>query len=88
MEKYCRAGQATDGNIVRRMRIACGIPMATNTQAEHVILTAFGRQHWLRGSAPIYFYQRTETDTVIETLRLFCDFWNGRRWINQKAEYP
>jgi len=31
VEKYCRAGQATDGNISRGMRIACWIPKATDT---------------------------------------------------------
>ena len=31
MEKYCRAGQATDGNIMGRMRIACWISKATVT---------------------------------------------------------
>jgi len=29
VEKYCRAGQVTDGNIIRRIRIACRIPKAT-----------------------------------------------------------
>ena len=31
MEKYGRAGQSTDYNKVRHMRIACWIPQATNT---------------------------------------------------------
>jgi hypothetical protein len=65
VEKHCRVGQVTDDNIVRRVRIACGIPKATKTHPEHVILIAFGRQQWLRGSAPVHVYLRTETDTVI-----------------------
>ena len=31
VEKYGRAGQATDDNIIRRMRFACWITKATNT---------------------------------------------------------
>jgi len=38
MEKYGRAGQPTDGNIIRHMRIACWIFKATDTHSEHVIL--------------------------------------------------
>jgi hypothetical protein len=38
VEKYCTAGQATDDNILRRMRFACWIPKATNTHSEYEIL--------------------------------------------------
>ena len=38
MEKYCTPGQATDDNRIRRMRIACWIPKATNTHSEYVNL--------------------------------------------------
>jgi hypothetical protein len=31
---------------IRRMRIACWIPKATNKHSEHVILLAFPRQQW------------------------------------------
>jgi hypothetical protein len=31
VETYDRPGEATDGNILRRMRIACWIPKATHT---------------------------------------------------------
>jgi hypothetical protein len=37
VEKYDTAGQATDGNIIRRMRIACWKPKDTNKQSEYVI---------------------------------------------------
>jgi hypothetical protein len=36
VEKYCGAGQATDGNIIRRMRFARCIPKATDTHSEYV----------------------------------------------------
>ena len=37
VEKYCRAGQATGNNIIRRMRFACWITKATQTRSEYVI---------------------------------------------------
>ena len=45
MEKYCRAGRATDDNITRHMDIACWIPKATDTL--RICNTAFLLQHWL-----------------------------------------
>jgi hypothetical protein len=48
VEKYGTAGQATDENIIRRMRFACWINKATDTHSECVILVAFPRQQWLR----------------------------------------
>ena len=47
MEKYGRAGQATDDNIIRRMRFACWITKTTDTHSEYVILIAFPRQQLL-----------------------------------------
>ena len=51
VEKYVTARQATDVNIIRRMRFACCITKATYTHSEYVILIAFPRQRWLRESA-------------------------------------
>jgi hypothetical protein len=56
VEKYGRAGQATDDNIIRRMRFACWITKATNTQAEYVTLFAFPQQQWLRERASLLRY--------------------------------
>jgi hypothetical protein len=39
VEKYARAGQVTDGNIIRRMRFACCITNVTNT-SEYLLLIA------------------------------------------------
>jgi len=50
VEKYGRAGQATDDNKIRRMRIACWITKTTVTYSEYVILIAFPLQQWLRES--------------------------------------
>ena len=43
-EKYCTAGQATDDNIIRRMRIVCWITKDIETHSVYVILIAFPRQ--------------------------------------------
>ena len=40
-KNIARAGQATDDNIIRRMRIVCCVPKATDTSSEYVILIAF-----------------------------------------------
>jgi hypothetical protein len=45
VEKYCRAGQATDDTL------NSGYPKATNTQSEYVILTAFPQPQWLQKRA-------------------------------------
>jgi len=44
LKKYCSVGQATGDNIIRRMRIACWIPKATNTHTGYVVIIAFPLQ--------------------------------------------
>jgi len=44
MEKYCRAVQATDDNIIWRMRIACWVTKATGAHSNYVVFIAFLRQ--------------------------------------------
>jgi len=41
VEKYSTAELALGGNIIRRMRISCWIPKATNTHSDYVILHYF-----------------------------------------------
>jgi hypothetical protein len=53
VEKYGTARQATDDNIIRRMRFACWITKATDTHLVYVIIIAFPRQQWLRERASI-----------------------------------
>jgi len=48
MEKYGRAGQATDDGIIRRTFCACRIPKATDTHSYYLVLTAFPCQQWFR----------------------------------------
>jgi len=38
VEKYGRAGQTTDDNLIRRMRFACWVTNATNTHLEYVLI--------------------------------------------------
>jgi hypothetical protein len=48
VEKCGRARQATDGNIIRRMRFACWITKATDTYSAYVVPIAFPWQQWLQ----------------------------------------
>jgi hypothetical protein len=57
VEKYGRARQATDDNIIRRMRFTCWIGKTTNTHSEYVILIAFPLQLWLRERASVLYYK-------------------------------
>ena len=52
---------------IRRMRIACWIPTATNTHSDCVILIAFPLQQWLHERASMLRY------TYITSLVLFGD---------------
>ena len=56
MEKCCRAGEATDDHITRRMRFPCWITKAITTHSEYVMLIAFTWQKWLRKRPPILLY--------------------------------
>ena len=53
MEKYGRARQATDDNIILRTRFVRWISKATNTHSEYVILTASPRQQQLHEYASV-----------------------------------
>ena len=53
VETYGTARWATGDNTVRRMRIECWIPMATDTHSEYIILIGLAQRHWLRERAPI-----------------------------------
>ena len=51
MEKYGRSRQATDVNIIWRMRFAWWVTKTTDTHSEYVTIIAFRRQNWLSGRA-------------------------------------
>jgi len=69
VEKYGTARQATDDNIIRRMRFACWIHKATGTHSEYVIFIAFLLQQNLHERAAILRY----TDWKRNKLVLCCD---------------
>ena len=54
VEKYCRAGQTTDDNIIRRLRFACWVTKVTHTHSWHLIHIAYPRQQWLRSRASVW----------------------------------
>jgi hypothetical protein len=70
VEKYCRAGQATVGNMVRGMRTARWITKATDTHSEYVMVIAFPLQQY--GSASvfryIYIYIQGDSGGICNTL--------------------
>ena len=55
VEKYCRPGQARDGNtrIIWKMRTVCCITKTTDTHSECVIIIAFTQQQCLHESASV-----------------------------------
>ena len=66
VEKYSRARQATDDKIIRRMRIACLIPKATNTHSEYVTLIAVPLQQWLHERVSILRLEVCHPRCVVE----------------------
>jgi hypothetical protein len=56
VEKYGRARQDTDNNMIRRMRFAYVITKATDSRSEYLILIAFPRQQRLDERALILRY--------------------------------
>jgi len=56
VEIYGKARQATEDNIIRRMRFACWIIEATNTHSEYVIIIAFPLQQWFLERASVVRY--------------------------------
>ena len=48
VEKYCRAGQAIDDNIIGHMSLPCWMIKATDTHSEYVIFIPFPLHQWLR----------------------------------------
>jgi hypothetical protein len=56
VEKYGTARQATDDNIIRRMRFECWVTNGTDTHSANVILIAFPRQQLLHERASMLRY--------------------------------
>jgi hypothetical protein len=58
--KYCKAGQATDVNVIGRKRFAYWTTKATDTQSESVILIPLPRQQSLRERPAVSCYTYIE----------------------------
>jgi hypothetical protein len=71
-KKCCRAKQATDDNIIRRMRFACWITKATDTHSEYVILIAFTLQQWYANAPQCYVYTYIVCHVVTDTQCVYC----------------
>jgi hypothetical protein len=56
VEKYVRAEQATDENIIRHMNITCWMNKATGTHSEYVVLTALPREKYLHTGVSVSLY--------------------------------
>jgi hypothetical protein len=72
VEKYGTVRQATDDNIIRRMRFACWITKATDTHSQYVILTAFPQQQWLRERASMLRYTLHCCVVITEKECVYC----------------
>jgi len=59
VEKYCKAGEVTEDNIIRRMRIAWWISKDENTHSEYWILIAFPLLQQLHERASLLRYTYT-----------------------------
>ena len=66
MEKYGRAGLATDDNIIWRMRFACWIPKDIDTNLAYLKVIAFPQQKLLSERASNLLYNYV---TSVVTLR-------------------
>jgi hypothetical protein len=94
VEKFCGATEATDDNILRRMRFVCWITKATDTHSEYVILIAFPLQQWLRERASILrLYVHclscflTDTESVYCAVRAEClNLFQVNRSLHQSSK--
>jgi len=82
MAKCGRTGQATEDNIVRRMRSAFWAPKATNTQSEYVIPVAFPLQQWLKERSSMLRY------TYIAHIVVISCYWYISKYVSGFISRP
>ena len=75
VEKLCRAGQTTYGNIIRRMRIACWITRATHTHTHTICNTCFSSATMVARTAPPCCALRTLSVLFVSP---YCSYENCR----------
>ena len=89
VEKYCRARQATRGNVVWCMHIAWWVTKATDTHSEYVILIAFPQQKWLHKCTSMLRY--TYTAALFHTDSFFvgwcCTAWQRPSYRDQAGKW-
>jgi len=86
MEKYGRARQATDDNIIRRMRFACWITKATDSRPDYLILIVFPRQQWFRERASMLrLYAHCLPN--LYSIYTSCILWRYTRVICNTCKY-
>jgi len=71
VEKYGGARQATDNNIIKRMRFVCWTTKATDTPSNYVIFISFLQKQWLR-NAPQYSVYAYSYIACLATFPLIC----------------
>jgi hypothetical protein len=88
VEKYGTAGQATDDNIILRMRFAWRTAKSTDTHSEHVTLSAFPLQQWLRERASKYVYTYIACLVCQEIHTSLASRTNGRSSVQISCVKP
>jgi len=95
VEKYDRAWQAAQDDIVWRLYISCWIKRATDEHSEFLILIAFLRQRWLSECASVLRY--ITLCLLLEMLRHYIEYgspcWdpcrerqiNALDWVQKKS---
>jgi len=68
---------------IRRMRIACWVPRATNTHAQCAILSAFPLKQWLQERASMSRYTYIVCLAITETVSVYCAVRTGYLYIAQ-----
>jgi len=77
-KKYGRSRRATEGNIIRRMRIACWISKAIDRHSNCVILTAFPRQQVLTRIRLFFESHYTYHVACLLCFYMFLLYWLSR----------
>ena len=86
VEKYGRAGQTTDDNIMWHMCFVCWMIEATNTHSKYVILIAFPWQYWFHEFTSSVMYICT-LPVLLSLIRVMtcgadkCTLGNCRVWF-------
>jgi len=68
MEKYYRARQVTEDNMLWNTHIRCWITKASDTHSEYVILVAFPPQQWLHGHNSMFRYTYSACPVLMNRL--------------------